>query len=388
MAVAIYGGSFNPPHLGHVNVANAVWADFDPHRFYIIPAGTPPHKEMASDSASGEHRMEMSRLAFGEGDGLVVSDMEIARGGKSYTSDTLRAFMDAFPGEELILVVGTDMFLSLDTWHEAEFILSSAHICVVRRDDEREAISEKAREYSQRFGTKTSLLGAKPLPASSTELRAALKERGGRELLSDGVYEYIIAHRLYGAKPNFEWLREKAYAMLKPKRIPHVRGCEEEAIRLAQRWGADEGLAAEAAILHDITKRLNLNEQLILCEKYGIIPDTLEAKSEKLLHSKTGAAIAREVFGVCDEVYEAIKWHTTGKADMSLLEKIIYLADYIEPTRDFEGVDKLREKAYADLDGALVLGFEMSLEDLASYGVPPHRHTIEALEHYRRDGNI
>lgn len=96
--------------------------------------------------------------------------------------------------------------------------------------------------------TKTSLLDAKPLPASSTELRAALKEREGRELLSAEVYDYVIAHRLYGAKPNFEWLREKAYAMLKPKRIPHVRGCEEEAIRLARRWGADEGLAAEAAI--------------------------------------------------------------------------------------------------------------------------------------------
>lgn len=101
MAVAIYGGSFNPPHLGHVNVANVVRADFDPWRFYIIPAGTPPHKEMAADSASGEHRMEMSRLAFGEGDGLVVSDIEIARGGKSYTSDTLRAFMDAFPARSL-----------------------------------------------------------------------------------------------------------------------------------------------------------------------------------------------------------------------------------------------------------------------------------------------
>lgn len=388
MAVAIYGGSFNPPHLGHVNVADAVRANFDPWRFYIIPAGTPPHKEMASDSAASEHRMEMSRLAFGQGDGLVVSDMEIARGGKSFTSDTLRAFMEAFPGQELILVVGTDMFLSLDTWHEAEFILRTAHICVVRRDDEQEAIEAKAREYSRRFGTKTTLLGVKPLPASSTELRDALKQRKGRELLPEAVYAYIIAHRLYGAKPDFAWLREKAYAMLKPKRVPHVRGCEEEAIRLARRWGADEHLAAEAAILHDITKRLELKEQLILCDKYGIIPDTLEAKSEKLLHSKTGAALAREAFGVCDEVCEAIRWHTTGKADMSLLEKIIYLADYIEPTRDFEGVEKLRQLAYTDLDAALVLGFEMSLEDLNSYGVPPHRYTMEALEHYRRDGKI
>lgn len=388
MAVAIYGGSFNPPHLGHVNVADAVWANFEPRRFYIIPAGTPPHKEMAPDSASSEHRMEMARLAFGEGDGLVVSAIEMTREGKSYTSDTLKAMMAAFPGEELILVVGTDMFLSLDTWHEAEFILRTAHICVVRRDTEREAISAKAREYAEAYGTKTSLLSTKPVPAASTDVRKELKQRKGREALPDAVYEYIIRHRLYGAKPDFEWLREKAYAMLKPKRIAHVAGCEVEAVKLAGRWGADPEAAAEAAILHDITKRLDLNEQLILCDKYGIIPDTLEAKSEKLLHSKTGAELARDMFGVSDEVYEAIKWHTTGKPDMTLLEKIIYMADYMEPSRDFDGVEFLRALAYEDLDKAMALGFEMSLEDLAHYGVPPHHHTLEALDQYRRDGNI
>lgn len=123
---------------------------------------------------------------------------------------------------------------------------------------------------------------------------------------------------------------------------------------------------------------------MILCEKYGIIPDKLEAKSEKLLHSKTGAAIARERFGVSSRVEEAIRWHTTGKPDMTKLEKIIYLADYIEPSRDFPGLDRLRRLAYEDLDRALVLGFEMSLEDLASYGSPAHKNTLDALEWYRK----
>ena len=203
-------------------------------------------------------------------------------------------------------------------------------------------------------------------------------------MLPGTVYEHIISRRLYGAKPGWNWLREKAYSMLKTKRIPHVKGCEEEAVRLALHWGADPEQAAEAAILHDITKKLNLREQLILCEKYGIIPDALEAASEKLLHAKTGAAIAKESFGVSENVYDAIKWHTTGRADMSLLEKIIYMADYIEPTRDFEGVEKLRQLAYTDLDAAMKLGYEMSLGDLARYGVSPHPNTIEALEQYER----
>ncbi len=385
MAVAVYGGSFNPPHIGHVHVAEAVLANFDPRHFLIIPAGIAPHKEPAALSASNEERMEMCRLAFGEGKGIAVSDMELRREGKSYTSDTIKEIMALYPGEEILLVMGTDMFLTLDTWREAEFLLRNVHVVVVRREEDKLATRKKALEYAKMYHTRTTIIAQKPVPAASSDIRERLGMREGREALPDKVYGYIIGKRIYNAKPDWEWLRQEAYAMLKPKRIPHVRGCEEEALRLARRWGADEDEAAEAAILHDITKKLNLREQLILCEKYDIIPDALERNSEKLLHSKTGAAIARERFGVSDAVYEAIKWHTTGKAGMSLLDKIIYMADYIEPNRDFEGVERLRALAYEDLDAAMKLGYEMSLEDLARYSVPPHPNTLEALEQYRRD---
>jgi nicotinate-nucleotide adenylyltransferase len=103
-------------------------------------------------------------------------------------------------------------------------------------------------------------------------------------------------------------------------------------------------------------------------------------QSEKLLHSKTGAAFSRDLFGVCDKVYEGIRWHTTAKPDMTLFEKIIYLADYIEPNRDFEGVDELRALAYEDIDKAMILGLEMSLEDLKQRGAEPHRNSAGALE--------
>lgn len=384
MSIAVYGGSFNPPHIGHRHVAEAVMKHLKPGRFLIIPAGEAPHKAMAPGSPDAEQRMEMCRLCFGD-QGAEISDMEIRREGKSYTVLTVRALMEKYPGEEIILVMGTDMFLSLDTWCEAEFLLENVHVCVVRRDEEKEAIRKKALEYAKMHHTRTTIIALRPVEAASSDLRAELPRREGREKLSEKVYEYIISLRLYGAKPEWEWLRKEAYSMLKPKRVAHVKGCEEEAVRLALRWGEDPEDAAEAAILHDITKKLNLREQLILCGKYGIIPDALEAKSEKLLHAKTGAAIARHRFGVSDRVYEAIRWHTTGKADMSLLDKIIYMADYIEPTRDFEGLARLRELAYRDLDAAMSLGFKMSLEDLERYGVPPHPHTLEALSFLGRE---
>ena len=123
-----------------------------------------------------------------------------------------------------------------------------------------------------------------------------------------------------------------------------------------------------------------MEEQLALCRKYGIELDELEQKALKLLHAKTGAAIARDVFGVDDEIYNAIWWHTTGHAHMTLLEKVIYLADYIEPSRNFPGVDKLRAVCYKDLDEGLLMGLEMTIEEMTEMGNPVHHATIEARD--------
>ena len=127
---------------------------------------------------------------------------------------------------------------------------------------------------------------------------------------------------------------------------------------------------------------------MLLSEKYGIINDTIELGNLKLLHAKTGAAMARDLYGVSDAVYDAIRWHTTGRPDMTLLEKIIYMADYIEPTREFPGVDTLRRLAYLDLDRAMQLGLEMSLAELCESGVPAHPNTVSALDWYTKQGEL
>jgi nicotinate-nucleotide adenylyltransferase len=123
-----------------------------------------------------------------------------------------------------------------------------------------------------------------------------------------------------------------------------------------------------------------MDEQLALCAHYGIELDELERRALKLLHAKTGAAIARDVFGVDDEIYNAILWHTTGKPDMTLLEKVIYLADYIEPTRNFDGVEELRQAVYEDLDRGLLLGLTMTVEEMEAMGNPVHHNTLNARD--------
>ena len=384
MKIAIYGGTFNPPHRGHVESLQAVYEQAKPDRVLVIPASIPPHKELAAGSPDAEERLELTRLAFKELPYAEVTDMELTRTGKSYTSDTVAELLRKYPDAELMLAMGTDMFLSFETWHEYRYLIDNVTMLVfARREGEDEKIFKYGEYLESKYGAKINYIMHDPLPISSSEIRRLLPRRLGRELLPGAVFANIVKNGDYAAKPDFPWLREQSYAYLSPKRIPHVQGCEWEAVRLAKRWGESEEDAAEAGILHDITKKLVLSEQLILSEKYGIINDTYETANVKLLHAKTGAALARDLFNISDRVYSAIRWHTTGKPDMTLLEKIIYMADYIEPNRDFPGVDKLRKLAYEDLDAAMVLGLKMSLEDIRSYGAEPYEVTVSAYEWYK-----
>lgn len=384
MKIAIYGGTFNPPHRGHVESLQAVYEQAKPDRVLVIPASIPPHKELAAGSPDAEKRLELTRLAFKELPYAEVTDMELTRTGKSYTSDTVAELLRKYPDAELMLAMGTDMFLSFETWHEYRYLIDNVTMLVfARREGEDEKIFKYGEYLESKYGAKINYIMHDPLPISSSEIRRLLPRRLGRELLPGAVFARIVKNGDYAAKPDFPWLREQSYAYLSPKRIPHVQGCEWEAVRLAKRWGESEEDAAEAGILHDITKKLVLSEQLILSEKYGIINDTYETANVKLLHAKTGAALARDLFNISDRVYSAIRWHTTGKPDMTLLEKIIYMADYIEPNRDFQGVDKLRKLAYEDLDAAMVLGLKMSLEDIRSYGAEPYEVTVSAYEWYK-----
>ena len=380
MRLCIYGGSFNPPHLGHVAAVRAAQSALPLDEVRLMPAAIPPHKQLAAGSPSPEARLALCRLAFGELPGVTVSDLELKREGKSYTVDTVRALRATEPDAELYLLVGTDMLATFEEWYCFEEILASVTLLATARDEgELETVQRSAEHLRRTYGAKVVVIETPPLPVSSTQIRRLLRDRHGAEFLPEAVYARIIQERLYEAKPSLDYLREQSYPLLQPRRVAHVWGCEHEARRLAARWGADVLDAAEAGILHDITKKFSLSEQLLLSEKYGIINDTIEIGNPKLLHAKTGAAMSRDLFGVPAHIESAIRWHTTGHEDMTLLEKIIYLADYIEPTRDFPGVEKLRALAYSDLDAAMVLGLEMSLQELHDLGVKPHPNTVSAL---------
>ena len=377
--IGIYGGSFNPPHRGHTISAVEAAKQLQLDKLFVVPAGEPPHKKLAANSATAQQRLEMTRLAFAGIDNVEVSDLEVMRPGDSYTIDTVRELKQRYTDAELYLIMGADMFESLHTWKNTEELTRLVTPAVMLRGGfDTDAASTQAQRLRE-LGCGAIMLENTAIEVSSTELRDKISQRLKTWHIDDGVYSYIIENGFYSAKPDFDWLRSQAYAMLEQKRIMHVAGCEETAVRLAERWDADVTGAREAAILHDITKKLNAEAQLQMCAEYGVETDEQERAAWKMLHSKTAAAYAKKHFCVSDAVEGAIKWHTTGRADMTLLEKIIYVADYIEPNRSFDGVGEMRRLAYSDIDKALILGMEMSIEDLISRGITPHPTTAGAL---------
>lgn len=393
MRIGIFGGTFNPPHNGHVRAAQEMIRCLQLDRLIMVPTAVPPHKALPEGSPDGPARVQLVRAAASAVPGAVVSDLEQQRQGPSYTVDTLRQLRARYPDAELYLQMGTDMFLSFDQWREPEKICAMAQLVPLLREKadpaEQEAMCRQETHLRESFGARVVHLDNRVLPLSSTLVRRMLAFRCADSYMPPAVLQLIEAHGYYGVGEDwrqlpFEKLKKIALSLLKPGRVAHVAGCADTAEELALRWGADPVLARRAGLLHDVTKALETEEQLLLCRKYGIILSDFEEKNGKLLHAKTGAAVAKHIFGECDAVCQAIYWHTTGKAQMTTLEKILYMADYMEPNRDFPGVEILRQQVAVDLDQAMLTAVGMTIENLRQRGKQIDPNSKAAFEQLQK----
>lgn len=384
--IGIYGGTFNPPHIGHTRAAKFAVDSLKLDRLLVIPSCISPHKTLPENSPAPEQRLRMLELSLTGQEKIEISDLELRRGSTSYTYETVEQVHQLYPDSQLILFMGTDMFLSFDTWKHPERILQQASIAVFYRGDpdEKQKIQEKA-EYFRQQGATVYPVENPITDISSTDLRRLLVFDCAAPFLSPGVGDYIRQNKLYGTgreygKLPMEELEQVVTSLLKPNRVAHVLGCRQTARELALLYGADPVDAQRAALLHDVTKALDGALQLTLCQEYGINLDDFSAKNPKTLHALTGSLVAERIFGENEAVVAAIRSHTTGKADMNTLEKIIYVADYMEPNRKFDGVEQLRQLAYTDLDGALKLGLQMTLTMLIEQGREISPESRQALE--------
>lgn len=366
MKIGVFGGTFNPPHNGHIRLAKAAADELKLDKLLVIPSCIPPHK-IAAKLADGQERLEMCRLAFGGDPRFEVSPMELERGSRSYTVETLRELKALYPDSELYFIVGSDMLESFDKWYLWQEILSLSVLCAASRE---EGYSPDLSRFGK-LAERIKIITLDPLEVSSTQIRNSAGEVSP-ELLDPKVAAYIREHGLYD--DGLDRYRELLRGKLNPRRLFHSECVSECAGVLAERYGASVEKARLAGLLHDVMKNAPANEQLAL------MPDItpLELLNSKVWHQISGEAFLRQNGIVTDEeILGAVRWHTTGKAGMTLLEKIIYVADFISADRDYKDVEVVRRLAYISLEHAILYTSRYTVNKMVSQDLLLHPATVE-----------
>ena len=387
--VGLFGGTFNPPHVGHLVSACRFYDACALSYLVVMPDYLPPHKQI-DHAPSADHRFAMTKLAFQDemfcGKNITVSDYELSRKGKSYTIDTVRHLLTAFRVNKLFVYVGSDMFLSLESWKDAQALFELCIFAASPREPGEPclaAMRQAKAHYEECYGANVILLDGQPVDASSTGIRTAfehcndlpLTAIGQKKLLTDQVKRYIIENNLYLGESDpmasYHWeepatpdpviasIRSALLQDTKSERLSHILSVEKEALEYAKLLFPTYRIPEEyyrdviaCALLHDITKEKGLDEQLALCRKFGIAYTETDLASPAVFHAKTGAYLAKAMFGINARVFGSIYRHTLGGQDMNLFEKIIFLADYTEPLRSYQDCKDARKRfweGYAEL---------------------------------------
>lgn len=406
--IGILGGSFNPPHKAHRAMAEAA-LKYGIDEIYFMPTALPPHKS-ARSYVSDPHRKRMVKLLIDSMDDERVhfSDYEMKRGGISYTYKTLEELKAEHKDDRLFFIIGGDSLNTFDTWRNPELIVSFASIIAFPREGMYFAeLKDLCKKMSEKFDAEFIPLDLKDSYAgiSSTDIRNRL--RGGEtesltESLSRRVWKYILLHGLYGHEPLvYKWippekdLKRCLKSTLRPKRYKHTLGVADTARMLGNLYSGDDSTlpsrAYIAGLLHDCAKYYTDKEQIELCDEYGIALTDTERANPALIHGKLGAYLAAHRYGVKDEeILSAIRLHTVGRPGMSTLEKIIYVADYIEPGRVIPGaihpLFDLRRRVKHDLDGVLIDVIDNTIAYLKETGRVIDEASKETMHYYMENG--
>lgn len=373
MKIAIFGGSFDPVHAEHVNMVKAAQAALGTDKVIVIPAFIPPHKQDRA-LAAPQDRLNMAKLAFAGVKNCEVSAYELNAGGTSYTYLTLGYFKEKYPDARLYFLVGADMLKDFYTWKQPETILSLAELVACNREGEKVNFSAEQMRFFAKFRKKFLSIEYTGRDISSTKARvlAAFGE-DLKPYLPFDVIDYIEANELYRIRGVKE-----ALAYLKPSRRKHTLGVALTAAKYAAKYKLPERKVILAAALHDVAKNMPLTAP----ELAGFALQ--EEVPAPVLHQYAGAYVAAHSLGIDDEdVLNAVRYHTSGRPNMSDLEKLIFLSDMLEPGRDFKGIEKLRRALENDLNECMYLSLKHELKYLKRGGGTIYPLTFKAYEYYK-----
>ena len=370
MRIGIFGGSFDPIHSAHLEIAKQAIGALSLDKLILMVAGISPNKRNAEAAPAGM-RLQMARIASKDIPGLEVCDWEAVRGGMNYTAETLDALEEAYPDAEFFLILGSDKVPGLRDWYRYTDIVSRAKIAVVCREG---ADGSKAGEG------RTEDLLLLPISArdlSATEIRRRLSEGlpiAG--MVPQSVEDFIYEQGLYFPESIRE-IQKKLRTALTPDRYSHVCRVMEQAADYAERFGVDPKKARLAALLHDCAKCMDKEEQFALSGEKEYIP--------AILHAPAGAVIARTEYGIEDpEVLKAIRLHCTGDEGMSDLDMLIFLADMTEHGRDFPSVNDIRDAVWQSLEHGMLVALVYEDQYLRQKNAAIHPAAGRAIRYFKR----
>lgn len=375
MRIGIFGGSFDPIHSEHISLARQAVKDLSLDKLFVMPAANPPHKPWKT-LTSDEDRLAMCRLAFEDDERIFVSDYELSQGGVSYTYLTVEHFRAEYAGAELFFLMGTDMLRNFPLWKNPERILESCTLAVCARAEEEGWAQAELIEFRRRYGKDFAVLSYQGKDVSSTQIRV-LSGAGIdlTEYTDEKVANYIREKGLYQVVGGVDSL-----ALQKPLRAAHSIRVALLAAKRANGLKIDEGKAIQAALLHDCAKNLPMDSPLLDGFR---LP---EGCPPAVAHQYAGEYVARKRLGVTDpEVLSAIACHTSGKPQMSALDKLIFLSDLVEDERSYDGVERLRKLFWEDIDECLLKSLQETVEYLLRSGQPIYERTLRAKDYYEKE---
>ncbi len=382
--MGLFGGTFDPIHSGHIEMALRLMQALSLDGVVLMPTCVPPHK-IKEQMAPAEHRLAMCRLAAQGHTGLTVSTLELNRQGASFTVETLEELCRREPDTRWYLFTGADMFRTLRTWYRFGDIARMAVLCTVAREGTDTAALAAYAEELTAEGIACYVDTQPVQTVSSTQIRrltAAGEPLTG--LVPEAVEQYIRLHGLYAGGATDACTRDEQFtAILRTRlsdyRFHHSLCVAEEAARLAKKYEADSAQAYTAGLLHDIMKDTDKNSQLQILADFGILLSEVEQQSPALWHARTGEVFLRRILGLTDEdILQAVRYHTTGRAGMSRLERVLFVADFTSADREYPDVETMRRLADTSLEAAMLYGIRYTIRDLLAKGRTVHPDTVAA----------
>ena len=370
--IGLLGGSFNPIHYGHLQMAQVARDVLGLDRVILMPDGDPPHKK--KELANKRDRLRMAEIAV---QGVFeVSSMEVERPGKTYTVDTLEALTATYPDADIIMLIGADTLGDLLTWRNVPRVFSLCRFAVFSRGD---------MPLPDVPGATVMRVHADILGISATEIRKRVHRGMSLEgLTPPAVIDYIGRQRLYNPPVRMckKEIRKRLKHDLPNGRFRHVLEVEATMEALADRWGYSVKRAGLAGLLHDCAKGLSLEAMCRLVDGNGLLVDAGRRTSRELLHAPASAAMARAVYGVTDpEILHAIWYHNTGSMTLGEMDKLLFVADMIEPGRKATlDLEPIRRMAFQDLNEAVCMAFRHKLAFIEAMGKGIHPDTKAAYE--------